>query len=122
LNGKVDKLYVILPWGSLLKAIAQPDENVIDKFASILKSEGLLNVVFGYNTDLEPNQANKLDLWDIDDGYVKNQIIPVFAKRFALMNFKSVYKSRLKELESTWGKRISTRANRKIFELLFKKR
>jgi len=120
LVGSADKLNIILPWGSLLQAVAKPSTETVKKLTSILKPNGNLEIIFGYDSELEPNQTDRLNLGEINENSIKTEILPVFEKGgFALNELSLMTTNELKQVESTWGKRISQRTERTIYHLLF---
>lgn len=115
-----DKLYVTLPWGTLLRAIVRPTPQTVTTLKFLLKPTAELELLFGYNPKLELSQTTRLDLPVMDSNYVASEIVPVFEQNgFKLKEFKTVSGNELKNVESNWGKRISATENRQIFKLVF---
>ena len=118
LKNCADKLYVILPWGTLLKTVTEPTSFDVEKLRSLLKNRGEIELVFGYNSELESSQTNRLQLDKIDE----SKIIQKFENaEFKLLQSSTLSSREMKKLESTWGKRIGTTKERKIFRLVFHK-
>lgn len=116
LMGCADKLYIILPWGTLLKAIAEPTDKDLTTLRGLLKDNAEIEIIFGYDSGLEPTQTNRLEL----DGIDENKVIQKFGGAgFKLLKSLLLTGSELGELESTWGKRISSTRERRIFKLVF---
>ncbi len=117
LYGCADKLYIILPWGTLLKAVAEPTDENVTTLKSLLKPIAEIEIIFGYDSELEPTQTSRLQLNEIDE----NKIIHKFeAEGFKLAQSSMLSSTEIKKLESTWGKRIGTTSERKIFNLVFR--
>ena len=117
LKNCADKLYITLPWGSLLKAVVEPTDENTTTLKSLLKPNAEIEIIFGYDSELEPSQTNRLQLDEIDE----NKIIHKFeAEGFKLAQSSMLSSTEIKKLESTWGKRIGTTSERKIFNLVFR--
>lgn len=115
LRACADKLYINLPWGSLLKAVAEPTKKDLEIITSLLKHNAEVEIIFGYASELEPTLTNRLQLDKID----VNKIIQRFEHNgFKLLRSSALSSSELRDIESTWGKRISTTSERKILKLI----
>lgn len=60
LDGIASELNVLLPWGSLLAAVAVPDAAVLAGLARMCRSGAKLHVVFGYDASAEAAAAARL--------------------------------------------------------------
>lgn len=117
-----DDLKIILPWGTLLKAVAEPTNESVEKMKFVLKEHGSLEIIFGYDPEIEPTQTARLGLEPQTLKDIKTKVIPVYTKEgFNLNSVSIVMQKELHKFESTWGKRISQRDTRSIFRIqLFK--
>lgn len=119
-NNKADEISIILPWGSLLQAVANPTGETAAKLESLIKPGGTLKLLFGYDSSLEPSETKRLNLFPVTEGHVEKNIIPVFQQNgFSLSDFSTLSTEKLREIESTWGKRIALRQERPLFMLIF---
>ncbi|NMB70406.1 methyltransferase domain-containing protein [candidate division WWE3 bacterium] len=117
---KADEISIILPWGSLLQAVANPTSEIAARLKNLIKPGGTLKLLFGYDSSLEPSETKRLNLFPITAQHVEKNIIPVFQQHgFSLGNFSTLCTDKLKEIESTWGKKIATRQERPLFMLIF---
>lgn len=118
LTGCADKLFIVLPWGTLLKAVADPADENVTTLKFLLRPNAEIEIIFGYDSELEPTQTNRLQLNEVDE----NKIIHKFENAgFKLLQSSMLSGTEMKKLESTWGKRTSTTSERKIFNLVFQK-
>lgn len=63
LSAFVHSLSVILPWGSLLAAVAVPErEEGLTRLRSFLRPNGLLEILFGYSEKTDPGPVKELSL------------------------------------------------------------
>ena len=122
LIGKADKLTIILPWGSLLQSLTNPNNEKTPLISNILKNNGTLEVVLGYSQELEPTETRRLELQDLSEDFLRKTIVPTFEKsNLRLTELKSLDKSCLKKIESTWSKKLSYGKDRPLYLLKFKK-
>jgi 16S rRNA (adenine(1408)-N(1))-methyltransferase len=118
LLNSANKLYITLPWGSLLSAVASPTANSILAIKNILAANAAVEIIFGYDPELEPSESLRLGLAKIDENYIRKEITPVFAQNGFQPESLACLKARdLKNLNSTWGKKISSRPTRPLFRL-----
>ncbi|HLB51538.1 hypothetical protein A3F07_01385 [candidate division WWE3 bacterium RIFCSPHIGHO2_12_FULL_38_15] len=122
LIGTADKLTVILPWGSLLQSITNPNYEKTPLISTILKSGGICEIVLGYSQEHEPTETERLDLQNLSEEYLKSAVIPIFEKnKLHLTEIKSLNKNDLKLIETTWSKKLSYGKDRPLYLLKFKK-
>ena len=129
LFGLADTIYIILPWGSLLKAVINPSPKILGDLKSLLKdaendgtkSLGTLQIVFGYSQDFEPSETTRLEIEDLDLNKTKEKIVPRYEDGgFKCINLTELGKDELKNFETTWSKKLSFGQDRPLFRLEFK--
>lgn len=108
------------PWGSLLKAVTQPIRSDLIRLSKLLKTGGIIKIILGYEKKFEPGETQRLKLPELDLNYIRENVIPVF-QTIDLQNIKleEIQKNELKEIESTWSKKLSFGKTRRIFKLDF---
>ncbi len=120
--GLVNTVHILFPWGSLLKAVAQPDAVVLEKIYSILKAQGQLNIVLGYDETAEPSEVKRLNLQTPDEAYFEREAFPVYRRcGFALEKFVRVGRENPDYLTTSWMKKLRFGKTRSFFELKFNK-
>lgn len=133
LKNIADKVFIILPWGSLLESIIKPNKDNIDNILSLLKEKGMkedkkmekekkleekIEIIFGYAGELEQRETKRLDLPNLSEEYIKEEIIPMFKLEYKL---KRLEKEDLRDIDTTWGKKLTFGRERPLFKLvLFK--
>jgi 16S rRNA (adenine(1408)-N(1))-methyltransferase len=120
LTGIANKLYVILPWGSLLQSMISPQTESIKKLHDLLKAGGEIEIILGYSPDLEPSETKRLELSEINENLIKNTVIPYFESNgFKLLDVRQLQKEELQAFESTWSKKLSHGKDRPLYLLKF---
>ena len=121
-DGIIDKININLPWGTLLESIVKPTKDTVSKLSRLLKKGGEINIIFGYAPDLEPSETKRLDLPVIGTELIEKTISPLFMScGFTLENFREMSKKELKDIETTWAKKLNFGKDRKIYNISFRK-
>lgn len=117
---KADKVTVNFPWGSLMEKIVRCEDDTVLFFKKLLKPGGKLEFIFGYSEDLEPTETSRLELPEINEGYVEQNIIPKFEKSgFKLTGFAQLSHEEIKNTQTTWSKKLAFNKERVWFRLSF---
>jgi len=122
LENSAQKMFINLPWGSLLEATVKPENKLINNISKLLKNGGLLQIMVGYHEDQEPSETVRLNLPDLDQTYIDNNLTKEYKKLgFSIQKIEKFNKTDLKKIETTWAKKLSFGKDRNIFKLTFKK-
>lgn len=78
LNESADEIHIHFPWGSLLRAIVQGDENVLNSLRRISAPECLLEIVIGIDEERDKSEIERLELPQISSEYLENVLIPKY--------------------------------------------
>jgi len=119
LDGVADELHIHFPWGSLLRAVATADIDVLRNLRRICSFGALLEVVIGLDplrdrAELERLEITELSLQIIDD---------VFSRKYATAGFQITERGMLPasewpEFNTSWAKRLQHNDNRPITYLI----
>ena len=108
---------VLLPWGSLLKAVALPDLAVLQGFRHMCTDQATLKVVFGYDQCREPGITTSLDLPPLTCEYLETSLIPCYAEAGFAVQVRRMDSIELRDIPTTWAKRLSYGKDRDFFEI-----
>jgi 16S rRNA (adenine(1408)-N(1))-methyltransferase len=117
-----DQISIILPWGNLLKYTATCDAEFFAKLNHWLKSSGTIEIIFGFNEELEEKETKRLNLKELDEReleYLKGLYSNL--KNYKLETFQTVPYKNLENFETTWAKKLSFGAKRKYIYIQLKK-
>ena len=117
LENTADKLFIILPWGSLLEKIVNPTENTIQKLSSLIKNKGKIEIIFGYSPELEPSEIRRLDLPDLNKTYIKANILPKFKKLGNCL----LEKIKPANIDTAWAKKLNFSQDRSYYKITINK-
>lgn len=119
LNDSADEIHIHFPWGSLLRAIATADENVLRGLYRISRPDGLLEVVIGIDAERDRSQIQQLGLPHLSVDYVDKVLTP----RYGALGFKIrergiLPRSAWSQLHSSWARRLQPNDRRQVVYLI----
>jgi 16S rRNA (adenine(1408)-N(1))-methyltransferase len=117
----IDKIFINLPWGTLLEKIVKSENSSVKNLYDLLKDEGEIEVIFGYLPELEPSETKRLDLPKISSEVDVQQIFSSFKKHFTIVEMLRINKKDLGKLETTWAKKLKFGNDRDIYRIILKK-
>lgn len=121
-QNKADVVTSILPWGSLLQTLAEPNVENLKKITNLLKPQGILKVVLGYAQETEPTETTRLTLENITEPYIRKTLIPKYQQaKLSPLRITPLTKIELKNIQSTWAKKLAFGKDRPMFYLEFQK-
>jgi hypothetical protein len=107
LNGVANELHVRFPWGSLLRAVATGDPEVLGNLRRICSSGADLEVMIGLDPERDQAQIARLALPSISRDYVETDLVPKYrASGFEIVETGILLSSSWTEIESSWAKRL----------------
>ncbi len=121
LTNLANTVYINLPWGRLLEAVVKVDSGMKDVI-NLLVPDGNLEIVLGYDQSLEPTETARLHLPEINLTYINQHIIPKMQLLgFSLVESVTLEKDVIKQIDTTWAKKLAFGKERPIYKLVFKK-
>lgn len=115
LNGVADEIHIHFPWGSLLRAVAVGDRQVLGGLCRMAAPGAWLEVLIGIDESRDSREAARLALPPLTEEYVESTLVP----RYALAGF-DVEESGISahsewpHTETTWGKRLGDNSDRQL--------
>lgn len=115
LAGLVDSLTVLLPWGSLLRAVALPEPDAVARLRALCRPGASLQVVFGYGpgdplaVQALPGPAAEARRVELAASYA--------AAGFAVAA-RPMSRAEVGELPTTWAKKLAFSNNERQFVML----
>lgn len=121
LYSTVDKIFINLPWGTLLEKIVKSNETYIRELSTILKKDGEIEIIFGYLPELEPSETERLSLPLIENESDVLKTFSTFKKTFEVIEMKRLLKEDLDKIETTWAKKLKFGKDRFIYKIVLRK-
>ena len=117
----IDRIFINLPWGTLLEKIIKSENSSVKNLHDLLKEGGEMEVIFGYLPELEPSETRRLDLPKISGELDVQKIFSSFKKHFTVIEMQRLSKKDLGKLETTWAKKLKFGNDRDIYKIVLKK-
>lgn len=121
LYSTVDKIFINLPWGTLLEKIVKSNETYTNELFKILKRNGEIEIIFGYVPELEPSETERLGLPVIENESDVLKAFSTFKKIFEVIEMKRLLKEDLDKIETTWAKKLKFGKDRFIYKIVLRK-
>ena len=119
LDGVADELHVHFPWGSLLRAIATGEAQVLQNLRRICSTGALLEVVIGLDLTRDQSEIERLGLTPLTLEFIDKELIPKYtAAGFETIERGILSASEWPELNTSWAKRLQGNERRNITYLL----
>lgn len=118
LENLADVVVINFPWGTLLKAVLVNLKDI----AKLIKKGGKLQIVFGYDKELEPSETKRLELPNIDDEFINVKVKKKIEEAgLVVKSIEKISASKVKQIESSWAKKLSYN-NTRPFHLIVAER
>jgi hypothetical protein len=107
LAGLADCVTVLLPWGSLLRAVALPDLDALRRLGALCRPGAHIRIVFGYDPAADNGTIAAFGLPRLDDP----EVAPALARHYLEAGFavtvRSVSRYEVRALPTTWAKKLA---------------
>lgn len=106
LAGLADVLTVLLPWGSLLRAVAKPEVFTLRSLRALCRSAATLQVVFGYG-DAEGSAIRELELPALDGDDALRALERAYRDAGFGVAARWLEREEVGALPTTWAKKLA---------------
>ena len=115
LNGVANEVHVHFPWGSLLRAVATGEVEVLRTLRRICAEGALLEVVIGLDPERDQSEVERLGLAALSLEFIDN----VLAANYAAAGFRITERGIIAaadwpEFDTSWAKRLKGNERRPI--------
>lgn len=118
LAGIADKIYVTLPWGSLLQGITKGVPSVMRNLSKIAKRNAQFEFLFTYDILHEAGEIEKRDLPLLNLDYIKTELANMYQSfGFSIEKVVLLSEKDLRSFQSTWAKRLGFGRMREIYAI-----
>lgn len=119
--GVADEIHIHFPWGSLLKAVASGELEILRSLRNIAAKDCLLEIVIGVDSERDAAELSRLDIPVLNDSYFRN----VLASRYNAAGFRTVEIRQLSrdewpKIETFWARKLSGGSMRVVTMLVFR--
>jgi len=111
-------LTVILPWGSLLRAVTAPEPTSLLQIASLCSDRAVVEIVFSFDPLRDAAEGTRLGINHLDEGHIMSRL-PVIYQQAGLQVscVDRVPQRELSQYETTWAKRLANRRAREVWRI-----
>jgi 16S rRNA (adenine(1408)-N(1))-methyltransferase len=116
LGAVAERISVILPWGSLLQAVALPEVDSLLHIARLCLPDGSVEIVFSYDQQ-DAREGAPLGTVVLDEKHIE-----VLAERYAragleIISSENISQQQLAAYETTWAKRLAFGRRREVWRI-----
>jgi 16S rRNA (adenine(1408)-N(1))-methyltransferase len=108
------RLSVLLPWGSLLGAVAHPDRDGLTRLAALCREGAEVRIVFGYSHQTDPAAAT-LDLPPLEQVGALARLKNAYREAGFAVTARYTTIDEVAALPTTWAKKLAYSGKRRIF-------
>ena len=115
-----DEIHIHFPWGSLLRAVALGDKDVLQSLRRVCAPECLVEIVIGIDEERDKSEIERLELPPLSAHYLEKVLIPKYeAAGFEILKKGVLNPSEWSEFETSWARRLQGGSNRRVVYLIF---
>jgi 16S rRNA (adenine(1408)-N(1))-methyltransferase len=118
LAGAADRVTVILPWGSLLRALVLPEIASLTHLRRLCALNASVEIVFSYDNKRDASARGPLGAFSVQEPHVRH-VLPELYERagFRVTSVEGISEHELGMYETTWAKRLAFGQRREIWRL-----
>lgn len=119
LDGIANEVHVHFPWGSLLRAVALGDKQVLQNIRRVCANDALLEVVIGLDPERDRTEMERLGLPLISTGHIDSVLAPEYKNAgFEICERETILPSEWPELQTSWAKRLKGNTSRSLMYII----
>lgn len=118
-DAAADEIHIHFPWGSLLRAVALGDEDVLKSLRRVSAPECLVEIVIGVDPERDKSEIERLELPPLSADYLESILIPKYeAAGFEILEKGILNLSEWSKFETSWARRLQVSSNRRVICLI----
>ena len=119
--GVADEIHIHFPWGSLLRAVAVGDPDILASLRRIAAPGSLLEIVIGIDPERDRTELDRLGIQDLSDVYVRNVLAKKYSSAgFAIKEHGELDRSEWSKLKTSWARKLQDNRHRRVLYLTAK--
>lgn len=121
LDGVADEVHVHFPWGSLLRAVAAGDTEVLRNLRRISSRGALLEIVIGIDAERDRSEIERLGIPNLSLEHVDALLADKYRSAgFEIFERGAIRNSEWPELQTSWAKRLKASESRTLLYIIAK--
>lgn len=118
--GVADEIHIHFPWGSLLKAVATGDAQILASLRRIAAIDCLLEIIIGVETERDAAELLRLEIPELTVSYFENTLASRYnASGFQTVEIRQLSRDEWSKIETSWARRLSGSSTRAVTMLIF---
>jgi len=118
LGAIANRVTVILPWGSLLRAVALPDISFLCDLRRLCASDATVEIVFSYDERSDAGQQYRLGFASLQESHVRTVLAETYERAgFRVTSIEAISQPDLRLYQTTWATRLAFGRPREIWRL-----
>ncbi|MEO6334133.1 MAG: class I SAM-dependent methyltransferase [Pyrinomonadaceae bacterium] len=114
-----DEIHIHFPWGSLLKAVATGDREILVSLRRIAAPRCLLEIVIGIDPVRDKAELDRLDVPDLTPIILHSFLIPKYiAAGFRLVDHDRLEPEQWSKLDTSWARKLQGNSARQVLFLV----
>ena len=114
-DGVADEIHIHFPWGSLLKAVATGDAEILVSLKRIAAPGCLLEIVIGIDRERDKAELDRLDVPELTPIILHSFLIPKYiAAGFLFVASRTLPRAEWTRPETSWAWRLQGSAKREV--------
>jgi 16S rRNA (adenine(1408)-N(1))-methyltransferase len=118
LGNVAERVTVILPWGSLLRAVAAPEVASLWQIASLCSAGASVEIVFSYDPQRDAEEGARLGIGQLSAEYMYSTLPEPYQQAgLHIVSAEKIPQQELPMYETTWAKRLASGRSRDVWRL-----
>ena len=119
--GTADEIHINFPWGSLLRAVATGDAEVLAGLRRTARNGSVLEVVIGVDAVRDRAELERLGVTVLSLGRIERELAPLYeAAGFKTLECREVAPAEWARFETSWARKLSGNESRRVFAMRFR--
>lgn len=119
-DGIADKVHIHFPWGSLLRAVATGDSEILASLRRIASAGCLLEIVIGVDPLRDKAELERLGIQGVSIEKVEKALLPrYFEAGFRNVERKELSPAEWNDIETSWARKLKNNRQRRVIYLSF---
>ena len=120
LDAIASEIYINFPWGSLLRAVALADENILASLYRIIASDGRMSITIGTDAVRDRAELDRLGLGELTGNhFIERLIYRYMTAGFRSAEYRQLAESAWSRIDTSWARKLSGNHSRRVFQLSF---
>ena len=119
--GAASEIRVNFPWGSLLRAVATGDAEVLTGLRRIARDGAVLEIVIGVDPERDRAELERLGVPVPSLGSIERELVPRYgAAGFERSECRELAPAEWARFETSWARKLSGNESRRVFLMRFR--